>query len=59
LMDYVASVIKNNPEYTLLDEQQVAFDAVMIAARRGMHVHDFTLPLREVFILALVADLRV
>ncbi|MFM0042537.1 DUF2075 domain-containing protein [Paraburkholderia sediminicola] len=37
LMDYVASVIKNNPEYTLLDEQQVAFDAVMTAARRGVH----------------------
>ncbi|WP_454804808.1 DNA/RNA helicase domain-containing protein [Paraburkholderia fungorum] len=37
LMDYVASVIKNNPEYTLLDKQQVAFDAVMTAARRGVH----------------------
>jgi RecA-superfamily ATPases implicated in signal transduction len=37
LMDYVASVINNNPEYTLLDEQQVAFDAVMTAARRGVH----------------------
>ncbi|MGF6993834.1 hypothetical protein [Paraburkholderia sp. GAS32] len=37
LMDHVASVINNNPEYTLLDEQQVAFDAVMTAARRWVH----------------------
>ncbi|WP_211607346.1 hypothetical protein [Paraburkholderia nemoris] len=37
LMDHVASVINNNPEHTLPDEQQVAFDAVMTAARRGVH----------------------
>jgi len=37
LMDHVASVIQNKPEYTLLDDQQVAFDAVMTAARRGVH----------------------
>ncbi|MDR6449512.1 hypothetical protein J2794_005648 [Paraburkholderia terricola] len=37
LMDHVASVINNNPEYTLPDEQQVAFRAVMTAARRGVH----------------------
>ncbi|ORC47954.1 hypothetical protein B2G74_22985 [Burkholderia sp. A27] len=37
LTDHVASVINNNPEYTLLDEQQVAFGAVMTAARRGVH----------------------
>jgi hypothetical protein len=36
-MDHVASVIQNQPEYTLLDEQQLAFDAVMTAARRGVH----------------------
>jgi len=37
LMDYVAAVIQNKPEYTLLDEQQVAFDGVITAARRGVH----------------------
>lgn len=37
LMDHVAAVIQNKPEYTLLDEQQVAFDSVMSAARRGVH----------------------
>lgn len=37
LMDHVAGVIQNKPEYTLLDEQQVAFDAVISAARRGVH----------------------
>jgi hypothetical protein len=37
LMEHVASVIQNKPEYTLLDEQQVAFDTVLTAARRGVH----------------------
>ncbi len=37
LMDYVAAVIQNKPEYILLDEQQVAFDSVVTAARRGVH----------------------
>jgi hypothetical protein len=37
LMEHVASVIQNKPEYILLDEQQVALDAVLTAARRGVH----------------------
>ncbi|MFC4424400.1 DUF2075 domain-containing protein [Cupriavidus pampae] len=37
LMEHVASVIKDRPEYTLLDEQLVAFDAVMTAAKGGVH----------------------
>ncbi len=37
LMDHVASVIKDKPEYTLLDEQLIAFDTVVTAATRGVH----------------------
>jgi len=37
LMEHVASVIQDKPEYTLLDEQLIAFDTVMTAARRGVH----------------------
>lgn len=37
LMEHVASVIQNKPAYILLDEQQVALDAVLTAARRGVH----------------------
>ncbi|WP_197326637.1 DUF2075 domain-containing protein [Ralstonia solanacearum] len=37
LMEHVAAAIENQPEFTLLDEQLVAFDTVMTAARRGVH----------------------
>lgn len=37
LMEHVATVIQDKPEYTLLDEQLVAFDTVLTAARRGVH----------------------
>ena len=35
LMQHVASVIKGKPEYILLDEQLVAYDSVLAAARKG------------------------
>ncbi len=37
LMDHVGSIIKGKPEYTLLDEQLVAYDRVLLCARRGFH----------------------
>ena len=35
LLDHVAAVIKGKPEYILLDEQLVVYDAVLSAARDG------------------------
>jgi SOS-response transcriptional repressor LexA len=37
LMQHVANVIKGKPEYILLDEQLVAYDSVLAAARKGFH----------------------
>ena len=37
LMDHVGEVIKSKPDYILLDEQVVAFDKVLAAARAGFH----------------------
>ncbi len=37
LMQHVANVISNQPEYLLLDEQQVAFDSVLSSLRDGVH----------------------
>ncbi len=37
LMEHVAAVVKQSPEYILLDEQLIAFDTVMSATRRGVH----------------------
>lgn len=37
LMQHVATVIENQPEYLLLDEQQVAFDSVFTALKNGVH----------------------
>ena len=37
LMDHVGNVIKNKPEYTLLDEQLVVFDKVLTLAKRSLH----------------------
>ncbi|MES2899500.1 MAG: DUF2075 domain-containing protein [Pseudomonadota bacterium] len=37
LMAHVASVIEQSSEFVLLDEQQVAFDAVLTAAKPGVH----------------------
>lgn len=37
LMQHVANVIGNLPEYLLLDEQQVAFDGVYSALQNGVH----------------------
>lgn len=37
LMQHVANVINNRPEYLLLDEQQVAFDSVFSSLRAGVH----------------------
>jgi DUF2075 family protein len=37
LLDHVGHVIKREKTYVLLDEQQVAFNAVLAAARRGFH----------------------
>ena len=37
LMEHVVSVIGNVPQYLLLDEQQVAFDAVLTAAKSMVH----------------------
>lgn len=36
LMEHVAAVIDNEPRYVLLDEQRVAFDRVMAAARSAL-----------------------
>jgi len=36
-MEHVAKVIKNVPQYLLLDEQQVAFDGVYSALKNGIH----------------------
>lgn len=37
LMDHVGKIIKGNPAFTLLDEQQVAYDRVIASARKGFH----------------------
>jgi hypothetical protein len=37
LMDHVADVIQNKPEYVLLDEQLVVYDKVLTLARKGFH----------------------
>ena len=37
LMQHVANVIKGKSEYVLLDEQLVAYDSVLAAARKGFH----------------------
>ncbi|HEY4075046.1 MAG TPA: DNA/RNA helicase domain-containing protein, partial [Herbaspirillum sp.] len=37
LMHHVSNVIQNQPEYLLLDEQQVAFDSVFTALKNGVH----------------------
>lgn len=37
LMAHVAQVIRNQPQYLLLDEQQVAFDSVFSALGKGVH----------------------
>jgi DUF2075 family protein len=36
LLDHTASVIAGEPTYTLLDEQIVAYNAIMTAARKGL-----------------------
>jgi len=37
LMDHVGNIIKEKPEYVLLDEQLVAYDKVIACARKGFH----------------------
>ncbi len=37
LMAHVSGVISGTPEFLLLDEQQVAFDSVLTALKRGIH----------------------
>ena len=37
LMLHVSEVIKGNPQYILLDEQQIVYDKVFAAARTGFH----------------------
>jgi len=37
LMDHVGVIIKENSEYILLDEQLVAYDKVLSAAKKGFH----------------------
>ena len=37
LMQHVAKVIKGKPEYVLLDEQLVAYDSVLVTAKKGFH----------------------
>jgi len=37
LMDHVGNIIKGKPEYILLDEQLVVYDAVFTCARKGFH----------------------
>jgi len=37
LMDYVKKMIQGNPEYVLLDEQQVVYDKILAMARQGFH----------------------
>lgn len=37
LMDHVANIIDNKPEYTLLDEQLVVYDKVLTLASKGFH----------------------
>lgn len=37
LMDHVGKIIKNNSEFTLLDEQLVVYDKVMACTKKGFH----------------------
>jgi DUF2075 family protein len=37
LMQHVSNVIKGKPEYILIDEQLVAYDSVLSAAKKGFH----------------------
>jgi len=37
LMDHVGNIIKGKPEYILLDEQLIVYDAVLTQARKGFH----------------------
>lgn len=37
LLDHVSKMIKEKPEYVLLDEQLVAYDAVFAAVKKGFH----------------------
>jgi SOS-response transcriptional repressor LexA len=37
LMDHVGGIIKGKPEYILLDEQLIVYDAVLTQARKGFH----------------------
>ena len=37
LMDHVAGIIKGKPEYVLLDEQLIVYDAVLTQTRKGFH----------------------
>ena len=37
LMDHVGNIIKGKPEYVLLDEQLIVYDAVLTQAREGFH----------------------
>jgi uncharacterized protein len=37
LMEHVSATIKEKPEYVLLDEQLVAYDAVIASVKRGFH----------------------
>lgn len=37
LMDHVGSIIKGKPEYVLLDEQLIVYDAVLTQARKSFH----------------------
>lgn len=35
LMDHVSKIIKNEPEFILLDEQQVVYDRILVEAQKG------------------------
>jgi len=37
LMDHVGNIVKGKPEYVLLDEQLIVYDAVLTSTRRGFH----------------------
>ncbi|MHB0976460.1 MAG: DUF2075 domain-containing protein [Candidatus Aquicultorales bacterium] len=37
LMEHVGHIIKGNPTYVLLDEQQIVYDKVLACAKKGFH----------------------
>jgi len=65
LMDHIGNVIKNKPEYILLDDQLVVYDKVFTEAKRGFNTKNKTIIIvkggpgtgKSIIALNLMADL--